>query len=249
MKWDNFEKEVRKIASIRWSRPCYKETIIGIEIDGVLRLDENHYKLIQITQNEKLEKFRKDIGDLDIVRNELFHKNYISSDLYIITEEEISSRMLETATAKRVSALTFLSFKNEFFNYESYKYERGRKPFGSAVIPETGEQENNNFIQVDYINSLDDTHITFGELIKHLVHGKKIILKGEYGTGKSRLIQALFFDLIKKLNNEYVLAIDLRDYKGVISDEELIRRHMSKFGLAENADNCIKCLNNGSFIF
>jgi hypothetical protein len=248
MKWQDFEKDVRNCASIKWSRDCNKETIIGIELDGVLRIDETKYVLLQITQNERLEKFRKDIADLNLIRNILFQKENIYSELYLITEEEVSSQMLETANASKVKTMTFKAFRNDFFNYETYKYERINRPFGSAVIPETGEKENNTFIQVDYIKAGDKTSITYTELINQLCRGKKIILKGEYGTGKSRLLQNLFVDIDKRLEKEYILAIDLRNYKGIETSEELIRRHMRTYGLKDNEDSGVKCLNHGEFL-
>lgn len=249
MEWKHFEDEIRKFASIRWSRPCNKQTISGIEIDGVIQFDDSHYILMEITQNERLEKFRKDITDLDLIRTQLFNNKKIFSDCYIVTEEEITSRMLETAQNSKIKTFTFQSFKNDFFQYETYKYERGKKPFGSAVIPETGEMENNQFIKVDYLEVQNKNKISYDELIKMLMRGKKIVLKGEYGTGKSRLLQNVFFDLTEKMKDEYILAIDLRNYKGVENGEELIRRHMSRYGLNDNADNCVKCLNSGEFLF
>jgi hypothetical protein len=126
MEWKHFEDEIRKFATIRWSRPCNKETINGVEIDGVLQIDDSHYILIEITQNERLEKFRKDITDLDLIRTQLFNNEKIFSDCYIVTEEEITSRMLETAQKSKIKTFTFQSFKNDFFHYETYKYERGK---------------------------------------------------------------------------------------------------------------------------
>ena len=248
MTWMKFEEDVREVAALKWSRPCVKETIDGIQIDGVVRIDTENYILLQITQNETLPKFRKDILDLDLVRRGLFDHNYINCQTYIITEENISSLMQQTCASKKVKAHTFNSFKSEFFDYNSYLFERMNKPFGSAVIPETGDKENNKFIKVSYLNK-SNRDVNYDGIIQLLRTNKKIILKGEYGTGKSRLMQSLFEDLNKLPDGNYVFAIDLRDYKGVVTSDELIRRHLRKYGLSKYEDSCIKCLNGGRILF
>lgn len=246
-----FEESVRNFASLKWSRPCAKETFIGIEIDGVIRVTDNQYILLQVTQNETLTKFRKDILDLELVRRDLFDKNFIFSDCYIITEDEISSRQMETITAKKMRSLDFINFKRTFFDYSSYLHERRKSPFGSAVKPDTGEVENNIFIKVEYARKDrgNQNVFSYDNIISSIKRGKKIILKGEYGTGKSRLIQDVFIDLSAQINDLYVLAINLRDYRGVASGDELIRRHFRKYGLAAFEDAAIKCLNSDKFIF
>lgn len=246
-----FEEVVRNLASLKWSRPCAKETIIGIELDGVIRVTDNQYVLLQITQNETLVKFRKDILDLELVRRDLFDKNYVFADCYIITEEEISSRQMETITGKRMKSMDFPNFKRSFFDYSSYIHERRKNPFGSAVKPDTGEVENNIFIKVEYLRKDRGNHntLSYSDILSSIKRGRKIILKGEYGTGKSRLIQDVFIDLSTQVNDLYVIAINLRDYRGVASSDELIRRHFRKYGLSAFEDAAIKCLNDDKFIF
>jgi len=243
----DFEDTVRFIASLKWSRKCAKETISGVEIDGVIQLEHNQFILIQITQNERLDKFRKDILDLELVRNSLFTNNHAFANCYLITEEAISSRMQESARNAGMTAMTVLEFRKEFFDFEAYRIARVNRPFGSATSPETGEVESNIFIPVSYGRRDGKGFVNYDELIKMIINGKKVILKGEYGTGKSRVIQSLFNDLTQQNPQCYFLAIDLRDYKGVEGSDELIRRHLRKIGLSRLEDSGIKCLNSGVF--
>ncbi|HEY6871783.1 MAG TPA: NACHT domain-containing protein [Geobacteraceae bacterium] len=249
MKWQTLEESVRDLAALKWSRPCVKETITGVEIDGVIRIDDDNAILIQITKNETLGKFRKDILDIELIRRHLFDKNYVSSKSYIITEEPVSSLMQQTCTNKKVQTMTFNEFRNEFFDYSSYYFERSKRPFGSAVEPDTGGKESNRFIKVGYNNKTNNTQAKYDTITKLLTSGKKVVLKGEYGTGKSRLIQSLFEDLNKQEHQEYIFAIDLRDYKGVASADELIRRHLRKYGLSKYEDSAVKCLYAGRILF
>ncbi|MFJ1301660.1 hypothetical protein ACILG0_16970 [Pseudomonadota bacterium AL_CKDN230030165-1A_HGKHYDSX7] len=243
---EDFEIAVRSFASLKWTRQCIKETIAGIQIDGVIRLEENHFILLQITKNETLNKFRKDILDLELIRRKLFDDNYIVSECFLITEDDVSSLMAQTVAEKKMKTMRFEDFKRDFFDYSSYRYERSTKPFGSAVDPLTGEIDKNSFIKVNYSRQNKLADANFHDVKSLLQSGKIIILKGEYGTGKSRLIQSLFEGMSSDLN-EFILAIDLRDYKGVQSSDELIRRHLKKLGLGPFSDAGVKCLNSGLF--
>jgi hypothetical protein len=69
--------------------------------------------------------------------------------------------------------------------------------------------------------------------------GKKVVLLGEYGTGKSRCSRELFTSLAKTAaeTNLYPIALDLRDLWGLRRAPELITRHLSELGLDNNLQN------------
>lgn len=65
MDWSDLENSVREIASIRYARPCEKIRLeTGVAHDCVLKLDENHWIIVEITKNKNLDKIRGDVNRL-----------------------------------------------------------------------------------------------------------------------------------------------------------------------------------------
>ncbi len=86
------------------------------------------------------------------------------------------------------------------------------------------------------------------EIAKLLYDGKKIILLGNYGTGKSRCIQELFLFLSHYSADKvfYPIAIDLRENWGTKRGHEIIQRHFDDLGIPELSKGLIKILEKES---
>ena len=76
---------------------------------------------------------------------------------------------------------------------------------------------------------------------------RRIILLGNYGTGKSRCIKEVFTRVaeLSSEKNLYPLAIDLREHWGLRRGNEILRRHFDDLGLSEAADAAIQVTNSG----
>lgn len=57
---------------------------------------------------------------------------------------------------------------------------------------ETGEPENNIYVNVSYLNKKTGQEINVTGIIDLLRRGKKVILKGDFGLGKSRCVKQIF---------------------------------------------------------
>lgn len=66
--WEQTEEFIRNISSLKWNAPAYKEIIAGESIDAVIRKESDYYILIEITENDRLEKVRNDIRKLIIAK-------------------------------------------------------------------------------------------------------------------------------------------------------------------------------------
>ena len=56
MTWQNLEEKVRTIASLRWNCTAVAETIAGVKCDCVLKISDDNWIIVEITEQNKLEK-------------------------------------------------------------------------------------------------------------------------------------------------------------------------------------------------
>jgi hypothetical protein len=71
MKWQEFEKHVRTVASYKWDTHATPATINGVKVDCVLKLKDDYWVLVEITQDESLQKLRTDLAKFATVRPSL----------------------------------------------------------------------------------------------------------------------------------------------------------------------------------
>lgn len=231
MNWKDFEKRVREIASFRWNCNAVTETIAGVKCDCVLKTSADCWIVVEITQENKLSKIRGDIAKLRTIRGALFQKE-IYSLCYFVMETTPTDSMRAAGNEQKVFVKSAEEFQNEFFDYGSYIHIRNKKQFGSLVNLETGEPENNEYVNVSYLNSYNNQELSIEDIVNLLKAGKKIILKGDYGLGKSRCVKQIFDSFIlNPIENPYVVAINLRDHWGAKRGKEILDRHFDDLGL------------------
>lgn len=244
MDWVAVEREIRKIAETVWSAPCESEVVAGIQCDGVLKLRPDYWILFEASKSNTLEKVRTDISKLSTLRNALMGRN-IYSECYFVTPVEGFPSVRETARQSNVDFHTLDSFASKFLGARQYINERREIPFGSAVIPETGAADNSEYTPIDYKDTAGKTY-DISQIAKAVKSGKRIILLGEFGTGKSRCIKESFTTLTQTDHSFAPIAINLRDNWGYKSLSHIIRNHLDDMGIGEYADNLIKSLRRGN---
>jgi hypothetical protein len=147
--WETLEDNVRLIAELSWNRQCNPENIAGVDIDAVLKLESDHYILLEITERRSLSKTRDDIGKLIVAKNSLFAKN-IYAKCYCITVDSPTTAMQRAGVENQIEVKSFKTFIKEFYNYESYRHIRKDRSFGSSANPFTGEPDKSDYIPVHY---------------------------------------------------------------------------------------------------
>jgi hypothetical protein len=87
-------------------------------------------------------------------------------------------------------------------------------------------------------------------LIDHLSKKHAVILTGEYGTGKSKLMEWIFDNLsaVAWNNFRFPLSIDLRKCWGLQDRYEIIGRHLKDLGLNQCIDQIIRAYTEGLLI-
>ena len=186
--WQSLEEKVRNIASYRWSCNATTETIAGVKCDCVLRLHDDECVIVEITEENSIHKVRNDIAKLTTVRFSLLQQG-IFARCYFVMKDKPTDSMREAGRAQRINVRSVEEFQNEYFDYGNYVYVRKQKQFGSLVNIETGEPENNIYVPVSYMNKKTGQDLNANEIIALLKKGKRVVLKGDFGLGKSRCIK------------------------------------------------------------
>lgn len=245
--WQTFENKIRDIASYRWNCNATTETIAGVKCDCVLKPDIDQWIIIEITEESSIHKVRNDIIKLATIRLSLI-QNGIFGKCYFVMKDKPTDSMRAAGDAQRVFVRSAEEFQNEYFEYKSYVYIRGQKQFGSLINIETGEPENNTYINVSYLNKKTGQEVDINGIIDLLKKRKKVILKGDFGLGKSRCVKQIF-DIMTKdtVSNPYVIPINLRDHWGSRRATEILDRHFSDLGL--DAKNFIKTYEKSNIIY
>lgn len=245
--WKELEQRIRRIASYRWNCNATTETIAGVKCDCVLKPQQDEWIVVEITEESSITKVRTDIAKLWTVKNALLQGG-IFAKCYFVMKETPTDSMRAAGKEQHVQVRSAEEFQNEFFDYSSYVFIRKEKQFGSLINIETGEPEKNTYVDVFYINKKTGTKLSVNDIISLLKSGKKIILKGDFGLGKSRCVKQVFDKLTQDLiNNPYTIAINLREHWGAKRATEIINRHFED--LALDAKNIIKTYEKNSIVY
>ena len=232
MTWQELETKVKTIASYLWDCEAVSETVAGVKCDCVLKVAADKWVFVEISQESNLEKLRTDIAKFSVIRQAMFQEN-IYSVLYFVTSGKVTDSIRSSGEAIFVNVRSVQEFESQFFNYTAYIYARNQKAFGSLINLETGKPEASTYISVSYYSERTHGKISLDEIVKKLESGKKIILLGGFGTGKSCCTKQLF-DIITSKQNEtlqYVLSINLREHWGSEYGYEIIERHLKNLGI------------------
>lgn len=241
-----FEKRVREYASIRFGLPFRSEHLAGVNYDCVSSPKSDYKIIIEATVNHSLEKVRGDIARLQIVKQKLIAEG-IYVEAYIVLEKEPTSFMQEGGKAARIEVVSFETFYRSWYDSQSYITARLQKPFGSAFRDGDTGPDNRPYVPI-FFDDADGRRYSLEALSDLVRNGRKAVLTGDFGTGKSRTIQQLFEGLSpKKSAEKSPVSIDLRYMWGTTSAEEVLRRHYSMLQLGPAAEKVSDALHHDEF--
>lgn len=248
MSWQELENQVRTIAESRWNCNAIAETVASVKCDCVLKPDFDRWIAIEVTEERNLQKVREDISKLQTVRNMLFSQSNIYCACYIVMKDTPTDSMRQSAEAQRVKLMSLEEFRKEYFDYQGYVHIRLQKQFGSLINIETGEPEENIYINVNYYNAKNNKDYRINDIIDMLKKGRHVVLKGDFGVGKSRCIKQIF-DIMKEEKQEgfYTIPINLRDHWGAKRGVEVLLRHFEDLGI--DAKNFLKNYEKPNIIY
>jgi len=247
--WKALEENARRVASLIWGQPCVPEEIAGVKVDGVIKVKPNYWVLLEITERKDLAKLREDLAKFNTVVPMLLSER-IFAECYFITENEPPESIPKSAQAQHVVACSLATFASKFFDFESYHTARQDKPFGSSFNPFTREPDRLRYIPVSYVDDNDSQEFDIAAISDRLLANEKIVLTGDYGTGKSRCVREVYGELARsyKIGQTIPIAIDLRNTWGLTTAEEILSRHLNDLGLAKLQQHAISAIDKGTFI-
>jgi hypothetical protein len=250
MEWKELESRVRRAAGLLWSKEAEETSIAGINLDCVVKFNPTYWIIIEISVDRDLDKLRGDTARLNLARQALFQEN-IFADCYFITDRAPTPAMVNAGKPFHINVRSVAALERSFFDYPSYVAARSALQFGSAVNPLTGEPDNSEYVPVAYREDGSSKILDLQAIAALLTANRKIVLLGEYGSGKSRCLRELFniLSVTHAGTERYFISIDLRTTWGLRSGPEIIRRHFDNIGLAAKADRIIRAYHYGAVCF
>lgn len=247
--WSNLEAYARSIASIIWFKEAIPERIDGVNFDGVIRISDEEIILIEVTEEHNLAKIRGDIAKILAVKMR-FAAQMVIARAYIILKDEPTPGMVDLGKSNKISVLSVSSFSKQAFNFSGYEALRSKIAFGSSINPNTGESDHHEYVPVYYTDAEKGKEFSVSEIVGKLRNNEKILLLGDYGTGKSRCVREAFHELASdvSLSSAFVFAINLREHWGAGSAVEIISGHLKRLGLSTSIDRAMQLLNSGHII-
>lgn len=249
LSWRTLEDTVRSIARLKWKCEAKPEHLGGVNFDAVLRPSSEEVILIEITKESSLDKIREDINKINILRLGYIAERTICRGFIVIAGTPTTS-MIESGQINKIQVLSADEFARLFFNGEGYKFQRLQLPFGSAFDPFTGKGDEVAYIPVNYSTESGIENFDVQKVATALLEGDKLVLVGDYGTGKSRCIKQLF-DLLngsQALPGRTAFAINLREHWGASTASEIIAGHLEEIGLSDSVDNAMQTIRAGGVI-
>lgn len=242
MDWEELEKQVRDLASCHWAADAIPETINGVCFDCVIKKRPDYWIIIEVSKENDLKKLRIDIAKVAAVRQYLFGQS-IYAESYFVCEHPTESIRI-TGKGNNLGVLSVDELRGLLLGYDRYFTLRSNQTFGSAVDRRSGARDSSEFVEVEYTSIDGKRSYTVSAISELLQRGERIILLGDYGTGKSRCIQETFFklrdDAVKHWR--FPISIDLRENWGVRRGQELLRRHFDDLGISEIGESALQLL-------
>lgn len=219
----------------------------GVDGDGVMDVDSDIKVFIEITEERSLQKVRDDIIKLRTAKAALAAETGAFARCFCIVNGTVTSGMIDAGTPHSIKVLSFDEFSRIFFDFASYRTARERISFGSAVNPLTGKKDDSQYVPVHYVIDGTTRELDIAQISDLLRNGKRIVLIGEYGSGKSRCLRELFRALATTAaaHERYPIAIDLREAWGVKRGLELLRRHLEDIGADDLQKATIRVVSTG----
>ena len=217
-----FEDEVRRIARQLWPAAEFGGAAIvdGLERDGIF-VTEDIVNVIECTVSRKEEKARQDCAKIDgLVRKyrlkypmKLVRGWFITMHEPTADQKKVASRYKGT-----LQACAFDHFRARLVDARSYLDLRKNYAFGSIRDPETlSTQIDRPYVQLDIFDE-SATILTVPEIGELLASGRRLVLTGDYGAGKSATTREVFRHLARRFwtneSNKFPLTLNLRDHHG-----------------------------------
>lgn len=249
-----FEDEVRRFARLLYLGNDNRGAALidERERDGIFITDDL-VVAIEATRSTRKIKASQDVTKLRSLVGKLAGQ-YPDKAIrgFFITEQEPTAdqRQVTEKAAPQVSAMSFATFQARLVDARLYVSDRKRYFFGSALDPVSQTAEvSGDYIPLELIEtSKKRTTYNIDQIRGLLRSGKRIVLQGEYGIGKSMTCREVFLrdtrDLLSNRSQRFSIYLNLRDHQGQTDPTEALDRHSRRIGFP-NSSQLVRAWRSG----
>jgi NACHT domain len=212
--------------------------ILGQERDGVFVSDDAIHVFEFTTRRDKAKALAdgKKLADLlDHLGSDPLNRLKTRTGWFVTAEEPTADqadavRGVAKLRSTTLHAVSFSTLRRRICDVEGYIAARDSAPFGGAVYAGLGKTA---AVEPTFI--VDSATQTVGDLAADLSLGKRRVLLGDFGVGKSFAAELLYHFLRKKYfknpaTSPFPIHINLRDCAGLRTPSEILRRHAEEIG-------------------
>lgn len=137
-----------------------------------------------------------------------------------------------------VHAISIATLQHRLCDSEKYLNARTNAPFGSIAYSSRQNLPDVK-VRISFFGK-GAAELSLQDVVTQLLSGKRFLLSGEFGTGKSYALREIYTTLRKMHFRKHKLTpfplhINLRDCVGLRTPSEVIRRHSEEIGFADSA--------------
>lgn len=240
----DFENEVRRVARALWPEARYSGAALldGRERDGFFETEECIH-FLEATTSRRLEKAKEDIGKLAYaVSRAVASSRYKAVRAWFVTREEPTADQRQAATRHKsyLTILSFSQFQARLIDVRAYLAARDNYAFGSVRDPVTGNlRPAVEYVPVALAEPGGATVRTPDDVVAALEGGRRVVLLGDYGAGKSMTLRFLYRRLETRYKRgesvRFPVYLNLRDHYGQTDPAEILERHARNVGFESPA--------------
>lgn len=245
-----FEDEVRRVARALWPKAAAggAAMIDGRERDGVF--DEGEIiHIVEATALRTLDKVRTDLKkSVDLVKTVRREHPEKLVKIWIVTAHDPTADQKSVIPEFRkkskcpIEVCGFRSFSAKLIDSAGYLRLRQNHAFGSVRNPADDkdiEVPETDFVPLEMLRKNSTKIYLLDDLLDFVLGENKAssVIVGDYGSGKSMTLRALFYLLQKKhlesQINRFPVYLNLRDHFGQSDPSEALIRHANRIGMAD----------------
>jgi hypothetical protein len=251
-----FEQDVRRIARLLWSDDAFAGALIADdrERDGVFETRDT-INIVECTISTRRDKASDDAKKTSELVQKLRKSNtkHVNGWLVFANEPTADQRSVTARFSHSVRVLGFEQFRSLLFNGAEYLRCRHSYRFGSVADPITRAAltKVENYVPIDLHSEEKQQIVDQKEFASSVERGDalRIVLLGEYGSGKSVTLRNFFMRLrnlyLKNKIHVTPVYLNLRDHTGQREPVEALERHARSIAYPGNPGDLVRAWRGG----
>lgn len=232
-----FEDEVRRVARALWPTAEYSGAKIvgGRERDGIFETEDNVH-IVETTTWGTKDKASIDIGKIRDLMVRHRRSDKVAIGWFITAKEPTADQRALVKPHENIRVLAFEQFQSRLIDSMGYLSLRDNYAFGSARDPRDGSLKapDSYILPALTVEGPPLPKPSIAGLVDGVSQGARILLLGDYGTGKSMALRQVHRELARSArkgkSTRFSIHINLRDHQGQTDPVEMIERHARLLG-------------------